>query len=99
MLIAKVTKIGEMGIQNLICLCGLFFGLFGLSSGLYFHIAETERKCFIEEIPDERMVTGEPVLLESFISSQDFLLSLKSSWASLNVEQLRKERDSYVLAH
>jgi hypothetical protein len=36
----------------------LFFGLFGLSSGLYFHIAETERKCFIEEIPDETMVTG-----------------------------------------
>lgn len=23
---------------------------------LYFHIAETERKCFIEEIPDETMV-------------------------------------------
>lgn len=32
--------------------------LFGSSSGLYFHIAETERKCFIEEIPDETMVTG-----------------------------------------
>lgn len=28
------------------------------SSGLYFHIAETERKCFIEEIPDETMVMG-----------------------------------------
>lgn len=26
--------------------------------GLYFHIAETERKCFIEEIPDETMVIG-----------------------------------------
>jgi len=25
---------------------------------LYFHIAETERKCFIEEIPDETMVIG-----------------------------------------
>jgi len=25
---------------------------------LYFHIGETERKCFIEEIPDETMVTG-----------------------------------------
>jgi hypothetical protein len=37
----------------------LFFGLFGLSSGLYFHIGETERKCFIEEIPDETMVTGQ----------------------------------------
>jgi len=27
-------------------------------SGLYFHIGETERKCFIEEIPDETMVVG-----------------------------------------
>ena len=27
-------------------------------SGLYFHIAETERKCFIEEIPDETTVIG-----------------------------------------
>ena len=25
---------------------------------LYFHIGETERKCFIEEIPDETMVIG-----------------------------------------
>ena len=29
-----------------------------LCSGLYFHIGETERKCFIEEISDEGMVTG-----------------------------------------
>jgi len=29
-----------------------------LVSGLYFHIGETERKCFIEEIPDETMVAG-----------------------------------------
>lgn len=27
-------------------------------SGLYFHIGETERKCFIEEIPDETTVLG-----------------------------------------
>ncbi|KAL4232052.1 Transmembrane emp24 domain-containing protein 4 [Mactra antiquata] len=26
--------------------------------GLYFHIGETEKKCFIEEIPDETMVVG-----------------------------------------
>jgi hypothetical protein len=42
---------------------GLFLGLFGLSSGLYFHIGETERKCFIEEIPDETMVTGQIMFL------------------------------------
>jgi hypothetical protein len=28
------------------------------SYGLYFHMGETEKKCFIEEIPDETMVTG-----------------------------------------
>ncbi|XP_050709629.1 transmembrane emp24 domain-containing protein eca-like [Eriocheir sinensis] len=32
--------------------------LCGLAEGLYFHIGETERKCFIEEIPDETIVTG-----------------------------------------
>jgi len=26
--------------------------------GLYFHMGETEKKCFIEEIPDETMITG-----------------------------------------
>lgn len=30
-----------------------------LSNALYFHIGETERKCFIEEIPDETNVIGE----------------------------------------
>ena len=29
------------------------------SHALYFHIGETEKKCFIEEIPDETMVIGE----------------------------------------
>ena len=28
------------------------------SAALYFHIGETERKCFIEEIPDETTVLG-----------------------------------------
>lgn len=27
-------------------------------SALYFHIGETEKKCFIEEIPDETMIIG-----------------------------------------
>ena len=39
-----------------------------LANGLYFHIAETERKCFIEEIPDETMVTGtKKFLSKSFL--------------------------------
>lgn len=41
---------------ELACLC--LWTVVSLASGLYFHIAETERKCFIEEIPDETMVTG-----------------------------------------
>lgn len=34
------------------------FYLISAISGLYFHIGETEKKCFIEEIPDETMVVG-----------------------------------------
>jgi len=37
-------------------LTGYIVLLLPLCSGLYFHIAETERKCFIEEIPDETTV-------------------------------------------
>lgn len=33
--------------------------LVNFCSGLYFHIGETERKCFIEEIPDETTVLGD----------------------------------------
>lgn len=33
-----------------------FLGLLNLTSALYFHIGETERKCFIEEVPDETAV-------------------------------------------
>lgn len=38
----------------------LFFFIFSapFTSALYFHISETERKCFIEEIPDETVVIG-----------------------------------------
>ena len=38
-------------------------------SGLYFHIAETERKCFIEEIPDETMVIGKWTLRYVLVDS------------------------------
>lgn len=37
-------------------ICAL--SLIACSSALYFHIGETERKCFIEEIPDETTVLG-----------------------------------------
>ncbi|XP_077991894.1 transmembrane emp24 domain-containing protein 4-like [Glandiceps talaboti] len=41
-------------LYHLLCLLGFL----SLSQALYFHIGETERKCFIEEIPDETMVIG-----------------------------------------
>lgn len=47
----------------------LFIGLCAsFSSALYFHISETERKCFIEEIPDETVVIGKiiPVMVKIF---------------------------------
>ncbi|KFM70239.1 Transmembrane emp24 domain-containing protein eca, partial [Stegodyphus mimosarum] len=36
----------------------LFVIYISQTSALYFHISETERKCFIEEIPDETLVVG-----------------------------------------
>lgn len=39
-----------MCVLQLLLLCG--------ASALYFHIGETEKKCFIEEIPDETMIIG-----------------------------------------
>ena len=45
-----------------LAISGLVFGLFLLQvshvESLYFHIRETERKCFIEEVPDETLVVG-----------------------------------------
>ena len=49
-----------------------------LSNGLYFHIAETERKCFIEEIPDETMVTGTKKYLKNILSKSLIIEILKS---------------------
>lgn len=35
---------------------GLIAVLLGFSHALYFHMNEADKKCFIEEIPDETMV-------------------------------------------
>ena len=43
---------------SMIRVLGIVLLALPFSSGLYFHIAETERKCFIEEIPDDTMVVG-----------------------------------------
>lgn len=34
----------------------LIIGLINLCEGLYFHIGETDKRCFIEEIPDETLL-------------------------------------------
>ena len=36
----------------------LIFCLFHFSYGIYFHIGEKEKKCFIEELPEETMLTA-----------------------------------------
>lgn len=46
----------SMFLQQLVLL--LVAGIVAPGWGLYFHLGETERKCFIEEIPDETMVIG-----------------------------------------
>ena len=40
----------------LVCVLGIV--LIPSTRGLYFHIGETEKKCFIEEIPDETILIG-----------------------------------------
>lgn len=40
----------------------LLFAWLSPSQALYFHIGETEKKCFIEEIPDETMVIGTSIV-------------------------------------
>lgn len=42
-----------------ILLIAVLFTVLNFGTALYFHIAETERKCFIEEVPDETLVVGE----------------------------------------
>lgn len=44
------------GLLSLILTAGLCVGL---CHGLYFHIGETEQKCFMEEVPAETMIVGE----------------------------------------
>lgn len=39
------------------------FIILDVASALYFHIAEGERKCFIEEIPDDTTVIGNKIFL------------------------------------
>lgn len=37
------------------------------TDGLYFHLSEGERKCFIEEVPSETQVTGNSLSLHQLM--------------------------------
>jgi len=53
-------------------ICVILLSVLCLSSGLYFHIGETEKKCFIEDIPDDTMVVGKALfLIESVCISNE----------------------------
>ena len=47
-----------MANQSYLILIFILFQLITISYSLFFHISETERKCFIEEIPDQTLVIG-----------------------------------------
>ncbi|KAI2801805.1 hypothetical protein RDWZM_000728 [Blomia tropicalis] len=44
--------------KSLLLISTIFLASIHIGYGLYFHIGETERKCFIEEVPDETLVVG-----------------------------------------
>lgn len=47
-----------MGNHSLLFIVFIFTQLILTTQALFFHIRETERKCFIEEIPDQTLVIG-----------------------------------------
>ncbi|ESO08181.1 hypothetical protein HELRODRAFT_75680 [Helobdella robusta] len=47
--------------------------IFSLTDGLYFHLSETSKKCFIEEVPENTLVTGIYRLLVYDENSKIFL--------------------------
>jgi hypothetical protein len=47
-----------MGNQSYVFIVFIFTQYILITHSLYFHIRETERKCFIEEIPDQTLVIG-----------------------------------------
>ncbi|XP_041476474.1 transmembrane emp24 domain-containing protein 4-like [Lytechinus pictus] len=62
---------------------------------LYFHIGETEKKCFIEEIPDETMVIGNYKIQIFDKNKNDFLPS--SPGIGMHVE-VRDPEDKMILS-
>lgn len=52
--------------MNILIFLVAFISVYRVDS-LYFHIRETERKCFIEEVPDETLVVGKKQTLKQKI--------------------------------
>jgi hypothetical protein len=60
----------------------LLLVLVTVADGLYFHIKQGEVKCFVEEVPDETMVSGEfdVVCRSSITTSRGFVLVETEKW-------------------
>ena len=77
--------------------CLLFFVLSCVSRnyGLYFHMGETEKKCFVEEIPQETMVTAKYRVQLYDDTTRDYFPA--SPGIGMQVEVLDPDR-KYVLS-
>lgn len=66
------------------------------ASALYFHLGETEKKCFMEEIPDETMVVGKSNVL--YYDARNWLDGANSgrSIGKYKVEFLDVNSNQYV---
>ncbi|XP_049645703.1 transmembrane emp24 domain-containing protein 11-like [Suncus etruscus] len=53
----------------------LLLGWFPLTSAFYFHVAEREEKCIIEDIPSDTLITGTFKTQQWDVGRQDFLES------------------------
>lgn len=53
------SKQKHKSMAALTCLLLLSISWIRLSEGLYFHLQETENKCFLEEVPSETMIVGQ----------------------------------------
>ena len=54
-----ITNRRKVTMMELVKVAVLVLAYLGVSHGLYFHIGETEQRCFIEEVPQETMIVGE----------------------------------------
>jgi len=67
------------------------FCAISMATGLYFHIGETERKCFIEEIPDETMVVGVYKVEVFHKTSNSYILAVEGM--GMHVEVMDEEEE------